>query len=214
MTTQEKYFVFINPAPSRIRKLLNLAIFALSPTEKWPAHITVAGPFNRRPRSRAHPEFDRTVFVLGVWNFFSIGFGTVYLKVGMPGIEKYWSKPDFVGNPVTHVSIYNGRDFEFANAIFNRLKPINPSFSFPVKGIDIIRSSSQGTTALREEVDISCLEETLGLSIEEVASLSKFERIEIAAKALEECNSVAGEQGHGMTPLIPSVSFLKKKWPQ
>ena len=78
-----KYFYFLYPKRGGIQSLLDLAVFALDPSERWPAHVTVAGPFFRKPRVAKPIAFDGTVFSLGVWNFFSDGLSTVYLRVGM-----------------------------------------------------------------------------------------------------------------------------------
>lgn len=187
MTSQPKYFVFIFPAKGEIRSLLNLSVFALSPSEKWPAHVTVAGPFQRRPSSRAQPNFDGTIFTLGVWNFFSQGLNTVFLKVGMEGIYKYWLKPSFIGDPVPHISLYNGSDREFARSAFNELEPKRFYFSFRTSGIEVVKSTAQRQFNLREEVDLSCLSQTKDMTLDDLAALSARDRIQIAALALDAC---------------------------
>lgn len=190
MNSTEKYFVFIFPARGEIRKLLNLAVFALSPREKWPAHVTVAGPFQRRPHSRSNPNFNRTIFSLGVWNFFDQGLNTVYLKVGMPGMDKYWFKPTFMGNPVAHLSLYNGDDSEFAKDIFLAFQPIRLFFSFHTEGLEVVKSTSQKQFSLREEVDVNIMSDTKGMSLDDIVDLGKVERLRIAETALRQCKSI------------------------
>ncbi|MDP2130740.1 MAG: 2'-5' RNA ligase family protein [Erythrobacter sp.] len=198
--SSQRYFVFIYPKKSEINSLLNLAIFSLHPQEKWPAHITVAGPFERRPTSRAQPRFDRTVFSLGAWNFFQQGISTVYLKVGMNDIWRYWNKPSFIGNPVPHISLYNGQDEEFAQKIFNKLHEIRPIFAFDVEGIEVINSSAQSRMDLRSVVDVNTLPHTRGMQLDEIASLPKAERLEIASEALLKCRPSEMSAG---APLMP-----------
>jgi hypothetical protein len=189
MSIDRKYFVFIYPAPGDVRNYLNLAVYALSPNEKWPAHITVAGPFKNFPRPRAQPKFDSTIFSLGPWNFFRDGLNTVYLKVGMPDIWKYWNKPSFIGNPVPHISLYNGSDPEFAKLIFEKINSIPLFFSFPAKGIQIVNSSAQRPTDLREQVNSGCLKSTSGMNLDEIARLPAMDRLEIAIEALARCQT-------------------------
>ncbi len=189
MKEASRYFVFVYPALGEVRDYLNLAVFALSPREKWPAHITVAGPFSKRPSSRAKPKFNSTVFSLGVWHFFNDGLNTVYLKVGMPALKRYWLKPGFATNAVPHLSLYNGIDAAFSREIFNKLQPLNLQFSFPVKSIEIVKSSAQRLTDLRQQINADCLKMTEGMQLDDIALLSNSERLEIAVQALKACQS-------------------------
>ena len=189
MSEEARYFVFIYPALGEIRDYLNLAVFALSPREKWPAHITVAGPFSKRPSSRAEPKFNSTVFSLGIWHFFNDGLNTVYLKVGMPDLKRYWLKPGFATNAVPHLSLYNGKDAGFSREIFNKLQPLNLQFSFPVKSIEVVNSSAQRLTDLRQQINADCLKMTEGMQLDDIALLSNSERLEIAVQALMACQS-------------------------
>lgn len=187
MSKESKYFVFIYPENGDIKDYLNLAIFALSPSEKWPAHITVAGPFTKLPRARANPTFDATIFSLGVWNFFQAGLNTVYLKVGMPSIWNYWNKPSYIGNPVPHISLYNESDADFAKKIFDTVAPMRLIFSVPARGIQIVKSSAQRPTDLREQVNTGRLKITSGMSVDDLARLPANDRLDIAAEALKSC---------------------------
>ncbi|MCP9221594.1 2'-5' RNA ligase family protein [Erythrobacter sp. LQ02-29] len=187
MSESEKYFVFMFPAKSEIRDLLNLAVFILNPREKWPAHITVAGPFRRRPSARAQAKFKSSAFSLGAWNFFSEGRSTVYLKAGVPNIRKYWSKPDFIGNPVPHISIYNGKDLDTAKKIFHKIEPLRLIFGFNIEGIEIVRSSSQRQFDLRSSVNLEVMPGLQGMKLDDAAALSIEDRIDFAAEALAKC---------------------------
>ena len=185
----KKFFVFIYPSDGRVQKLLDLSVFVLNPNEKWPAHVTLAGPFDRRPNSRSNSNFDATIFSLGVWNFFKDGLNTVYLKVGFTDWRKYWTKPDFVGDPVPHLSLYNGKDRDLAAQLFYRIQPTQPYFGFKINGITVVSSeSAQAETLLRSRVDPRCLPATSNYTIDELARLTKEERIAIAAAALSACS--------------------------
>lgn len=187
MNKNSRYFVFIYPKKSDIRDYLNLAVYALSPNEKWPAHITVAGPFTKLPRARAAAKFDATIFSFGVWNFFREGINTVYLKVGVPDIRRYWLKPSFATNPVPHITLYSGDDEQYARLIFERLSKIKLEFSFRADGISVVNSSAQRPMDLREQVDVSCLPSTKSLNIDILRKMTPEERLEIAADALSAC---------------------------
>lgn len=183
-----KFFIFLYPSEVRVRSLINLAVFALNPSEKWPAHVTVAGPFSRRPSFSKTLPPNAVVFALGTGNFFPQGINTVHLRIGMPGIWRIWNKPDFRGNPVPHLSLYNGRDPDQAESIFERIRSINPHFSFVVSNPTIVSSiSGQEVMALREQVDTSILPRTGNLRIDDLKNLDFPSRLTIAEEALRAC---------------------------
>ena len=119
---KDKYFVFIYPNAGLVRDLLNIAIFLLNPFEKWPAHITVAGPFyNKKQFALQKRVLDTTVFSLSRGNFFKHGSNAVFLNVGFREREEVWRKPDFTGNPIPHLTLYDGPDQMLANQLFANL---------------------------------------------------------------------------------------------
>lgn len=169
------------PSQAEVRSLLNMAVFCLDPNEKWPAHITVAGPFQNRPKERAEFNGEATVFALGCGNFFKQGINTVYMKAGVQNIWRVWRKPDFMGNPVPHISLYNGKDRHLAEMIYSRINAINPYFSFRSSGLSLVSSySGQQATTLREQIDTKVIPETFGKSLDEISGLSFEGRLEIA----------------------------------
>ena len=183
-----KYFIFLYPANSRIKALLNLAVYSLNPKEKWPAHVTVAGPFARRPSYVKGLPPHTTVFSMHIGNFFADGINTVHLRIGMTGIWNIWNKPDFRGNPIPHLSLYNGDSVDEATTIFNRLVLLNPSFAFAVTNPTIVTSvSRQETTALREQVDTSLITRTRDLKIDDIKNLDFESRLLIAEDAIRGC---------------------------
>ncbi|HMT42838.1 2'-5' RNA ligase family protein [Sphingorhabdus sp.] len=210
MNKSSRYFVFIYPSKSDIRDYLNLAVYALSPNEKWPAHITVAGPFAKLPRARAEAKFDATIFSFGVWNFFSQGINTVYLKVGVPDIRRYWLKPSFATNPVPHITLYNGDDAEYARLVFERLSKLKLEFSFRAQGISVVNSSAQRPMDLREQVNVSCLPRTRDLNVDDLRKLTPEERLEIAVDALSACLTSSKNSGSFKTGIFSNVNGLKK----
>ena len=211
-----KYFLFLYPSEPKLRALLNIAIFALNPEEKWPAHVTVAGPFSKRPSYVRQLPPHTTAFSLGLGNFFPQGINTVYLRIGLPEIRHIWNKPDFRGNPVPHVSLYNGRDSGAAGEVYKKLRLISPFFSFIVSNPTIVSSTpGQEIMDLREQVNPDILPLSRGLSIDELRRLNFDDRLSIAESAILECLPKA-RQPRDIFNLIPPTTnnmleFLKRK---
>ena len=111
----DKYFIFLYPDEERAAKLLDFAVFVLNPREKWPAHVTVAGPFSDPRRFEIRREFNETIFALGPSNFFANGGSTVFLRVDFLHRSEVWWKPDFKGRPIPHLTLYDGPNLAFAH---------------------------------------------------------------------------------------------------
>ena len=187
----KRYFVFLYPSDMRIKALLNLAVFSLNPKEKWPAHVTVAGPFARKPAYVKSLSPHTMVFSMGLGNFFLDNLNTVHLRIGMTGIWNIWNKPDFRGNPVPHLSLYNGDSADEARVIFTRLSILKPSFAFAVTDPTIVTSESkQETTILREQIDTSLTSRSKSFNIDDIRSLDFEKRVGIAEEALQNCMPV------------------------
>ena len=182
----ERYFVFLYPAESILKSYLDLAIFLLNPNEKWPAHVTVAGPFkNRRKFLINRRHMDTSVFVLSRGNFFAHGQNTVFLNVGFPGLSRVWKKPDFKGNPIPHITIYDGKDAGFAEEVFTSLAKIRFPFSFEARDLQVVNAvSGQSRSDLRVAVNPSVLPETAGLALDGLKMLPRTARLNLAMKAL------------------------------
>ena len=182
----KRYFIFLYPEPGRLKSFLDLAIFLLNPREKWPAHVTVAGPFPNKNRFRlTNRRFEKTVFGLGVGNFFQYQSGTVYIRVGFEEREGVWRKPDFQGQPIPHMTLFDGPDMEFARKVFAITARVNPYFSFPVRGLHVVETvSGQYRADLREVVDLSLLDELHGISHDDVARLPENRRLTLFEKTL------------------------------
>lgn len=187
----KRYFIFLYPEPGPVKSYLDLAIFLLNPNEKWPAHITVAGPFPNKRRFRIQNRvFESTVFALGVGSFLP-KTGTVYIHVGFRDQWSVWKKPDFVGNPIPHLTLYDGRDVEFGTRVFSIANKIKPYFSFYTRGLQVVESiSGQYRADLRESVDFSLMPELRGAVARDVAEMPVDDRLELFGKALRAASNV------------------------
>lgn len=181
----DRFFIFLYPERSTIKSCLDLIVYLLNPREKWPAHITVAGPFASKRDFRIKSKFDATVFALNVGTFFAVGSPTVFIHVGFLGRKKVWRKPDFEGNPIPHLTLYDGKDMDFAQKIYRIVSRHRPAFSFNTTGLQVVNSvPGQYRADLRESVDVSILDETAGLTIDQIGELSADVRLSLVEKLL------------------------------
>jgi len=182
----DRYFIFVYPEKGEVQQLLDLAIYLINPREKFPAHVTVAGPFyNRKHFAIRKNDLDTTVFSLSRGNFFQYGSNTVFLNVGFAERAQVWKKPDFKGNPIPHLTLYDGQEDSLARYLFKELGSIPLNFSFRAKGLHVVNSvSGQARSDLKLAVETGVLEETRGKSIEEVGALPPRYRVKLAIRAL------------------------------
>lgn len=181
-----KYFVFLYPDKGVVKSLLDLSIFLLNPDEKWPAHITVAGPFrNRRGFNITAREYRSNVAIFGASNFFKNGSPTIYFNAQLSQLDEIWRKPDYPFNRIPHLTLYSGDDLDYAHQIFEMISKRPRKFSFTVKGLHVVQSKSgQLQTDLRQQVDLSADTATAELALDDVKHLTKRERIELAEAVL------------------------------
>lgn len=183
----ERYFIFLYPEKGKIKSILDMIVYLFNPREKWPAHITVAGPFERKNNFWIREKFNPTVFAMNVGTFFAYGSPTVFIHVGFMGRQRVWKKPDFEGNPVPHLTLYDGKDMDFAIEIYNIVSKVRPSFSFQTSGLQVVTSiPGQYRADLRESVDLSLVQEFSGLTIDQVALIPPDERLKIAERLLSQ----------------------------
>jgi hypothetical protein len=185
-----RYFSFLVINDAYTKRCLNAALFIADPRQKWPAHITIGGPYTSEPKKK---EFAGKISVIGVNNFFSDGQNTVYLTVGGEGLRAVWDKSDYGYNP--HLTIYDGSNTCFAASLFEKLNSQKIYFYFDVAEYFVAQSTARQSHlfGIVEHVDSKFLEREftkvfncqqvskLNYSdlIKEVEQLSEFTRLEM-----------------------------------
>ncbi len=176
-----KLFLFAYPDDKRLEDLLNLAIFSLNPDAKWPAHVTIAGPFPAARSFSVPDKFSATVRVIGAGNFFRYGSSTVFLHVGAEELQPLFRKPDFKGNIVPHLSLYDGENRGLAETFYKKISEIRPFFFFVSSKLEIVTSvSGQFKTYLRERVNLDAIQIPNVKTVDDLRRLPVEERIDAA----------------------------------
>lgn len=187
-----RYFVFLYIEDKRLTRFIDYAIYLLNPTEKWPAHVTLAGPYTNRKEAPPEDELDfcQRLSVMGVSEFRSANQNTVYLIVGNGQLESVWNKPDFAFNP--HLTLYDGSDSDLADEIVRWGKAERLIFSFMVsKRVVVSSTKRQGSFNLIERFDPTTLPATKHMNFSEIADQSIEWRLPLAKEALRRAKAYA-----------------------
>jgi len=117
------FFFGVTIENDQIARLFDLASMVLDPANTRATHITLRGPYDRKPRQDLNWRKANvgTATLSKPENFFEYGQSTVYLRCEIPFITDIWHKPDYP-NGVPHLTIYDGGDRVFAWQIFQTLQ--------------------------------------------------------------------------------------------
>ncbi len=116
------YFFGVSFSNQRIDQLFDLSRLVLQPDFARKAHITLRGPYKRKPSSRNWIGAQLEPIVLSKPDvFFNNAQHTVFIRCEIPFINDNWYKPDYPdGTP--HLSIYDGGDRKFAWQVMQSLQ--------------------------------------------------------------------------------------------
>jgi hypothetical protein len=180
----DRYFIFIYPENGRVKDFLNLAIFLLNPEEKWQAHITVAGPYSSTRNLPRNLEFVQKISLLGVGQFRSERQNTVFIEAGSKDLRSFWDKPDYPYKP--HLTLYDGEDFELADALYLVLRDIRMFLKFFIKQVHVVKSvKGQGSLDLAQNANPNILTSIRDFTIEDLKGLPSQTRLFYAIEALK-----------------------------
>lgn len=167
-----------------LRDYLNLAIYLLNPREKWPAHVTIAGPFRRTAEIPRSLRFVEQISILGRGRFQNGARATIFLRVGSRDIVSRMKKPDYPDS-VPHLSLYSGPDTELADLLYTELESAKLYGVFYATHFDVVEARQQFKFDFRFEVRADVLPETAGKSLDQLALLDKQTRVKLAVQAID-----------------------------
>jgi hypothetical protein len=76
--------------------------------------------------------------VVGTGNFFNEFQNTVFLRCEADFLSEIWRKRDYAFNP--HITLYDGKDSNFARDLFNLVASYSLSFCFRVQELTLLKS--------------------------------------------------------------------------
>ncbi len=188
-----RYFGFVGVQDAKYRTLLNAAILLADPSEKTPVHVTVSGPFSARPRHKAGQNHvaGEKISVIGVDRFVGAKQSTVFLECGFPSARGIWNKKDYGFKP--HLTIFDGKDIEFADRLYGRLQKKRLFFNFRAGPLYFYKSVS-GQKGF--EAALSLDFRLLGCILPNLSSLEDFKNLTTESRLcgieliIDECNKV------------------------
>lgn len=180
-----RYFAFLYVDDVVISKLLTSAIVILNPRTKWPAHVTVAGPFESLRNVPRKREYYRHALITGVGRFRSETQNTVYLRVGTHDLRKISSKPDYDYNP--HITLYDGDNNDIGDELYFKLYPRFPFMKFHVSKLEIVKSgvTQSNMDTLLNYIDDSFFKRA-GVNPVDTDQLGITDRVDLAIRAVDE----------------------------
>lgn len=100
--------------------------FAVNSEEKWPAHVTVRGPYDHPIRVEGLNRVlaGNRITIESVGRFRENGQQTVFFRCSGTRLRKVWSKRDFPFNP--HITLYDGH----SKLIADRLEQIVEAYNY------------------------------------------------------------------------------------
>jgi hypothetical protein len=156
---QRKVLYSIFVPPGRARTLLDAIRLFARPTAKYPAHVTVRGPY-AEPADMTEWESvvcGQRIDINGVGTFFENDQNTVFLKVHSAAVRAVWDKPDYPDyNP--HLTVCDALSRLFAEGVLAVLSAHPPRFSFRAEGLEMMVLGN-GRSLLRETYEPSRLRE-------------------------------------------------------
>lgn len=191
----KRFFQVVYLSDSTLQHRVDAIRFVAEPTEKTSAHVTVAGPYNRR-EDVSSPSLSikgTSLHVFGVGNFFKSGQNTVFLRCGSDHLRSVWHKKDFGFNP--HITIYDGNDHSFAVSLFEEISAQNVFFNVPVTDVELLKTiKGQQAFDLLFGLDWSFIRWAAGREIDEIGvkNLASWERKMIIQRMLTKLTQIDG----------------------
>ena len=179
-----RYFVFLRILEEDISDLLDIAIYALNPFDKWGAHVTLAGPYHSRKNLPRDREFLQKISIIGATQFRSEIQNTVVLRVGSKDLKSVWDKPDYPFNP--HLTIYDGRDNKLGDALFRKLTDLRPFLIFHTSRLEVVKApKDEPKLPLMRKIEFRKEYHLPISSLEEVWEMSTVEQVDLAVLAIK-----------------------------
>jgi hypothetical protein len=201
-----RFFAFLYVEDEAIAPLLNTAIVVLNPRAKWPAHVTVAGPFTSRKQLPRKLAYYRSMSVFGVGQFRSETQNTVFLRVGTFDLRRVTKKPDYGFNP--HITLYDGQDHELGDELYRQLRSSVPFMRLHVSRLHLVESGSpqRDMHFWFDRLDAEFVKD-FGLTWSAIEGLTAEDRILIATSAIRRAVHASKGEADAVTSALGSLRY-------
>jgi len=134
MKSKPKYFFVIYLGDEKLQSLVDAMRIVADPKQRNISHITVKGPYNTAQKELLNRDNliirGEHINVLGAGNFFDDNQNTVFLKcMDEEKLYTIWKSKEVrtYRNYHPHITIYDGKDSEFAHELCDKLETISNS---------------------------------------------------------------------------------------
>lgn len=190
------FFVAIRFSDEKIARLFDLARLILQPDFARPSHITLRGPYETKSNisdSIIGKDVGQIV-VRKSGKFFIDSQNTVFLEIGISGVADFWYKPNYPDG-VPHLTLYDGKDRQFAWVIFRTLSMHKWNLSLNSSPMHVLDSKRPLETDLLFQFEkyrdtFIILEETFP-SAEQMKEMSSLQRIILVNRIFTKIHSLA-----------------------
>ena len=181
MSPTQRFFYVVYVLNGEFQAALDALRLIADPRSRFPAHITIRGPYSESIDVTSYSERIRgsIVRVADVGRFFGDGQNTVFLHVSCPDFLSVWDKADYGYNP--HVTLYDGDSGAFAEALREVVKRHPIRYAFRARGLEpLVSVQGDPQSPIRAQFDSTALAAFQGerLTLEEIDSMGATQRLE------------------------------------
>jgi len=188
--TKRVFYVLYLPN-QQIASWIDTVRLVLNPAEKWPAHITVRGPYKRRLAARGLERLNQqlkgnVISIYDVGRFRNVDSHVIYLACRGTKLETVWNKKDFGFNP--HITLFKGSESS-ADIVEDLVRAIHWQFTVVSDRLEeLISGTGQKDLRLYRSYDADLLSAATGTRISpfNIGSLTVEDRLNIAKRMLSQ----------------------------
>lgn len=199
MSSAKRFFYVVYVPEGDVRICLDAIRLIARPQARFPAHITIRGPYDHPIDTGPLSEHIRGKIVrVGDVGMFHSPLSVVFLHCSCPDFLAIWDKPEFGYTP--HITLYEGESRTFASAVADLLDSAPIRFAFRASGLDALVSERAATTSpLRDRYDPAALARFLG-SAPDLLEIDTME----PPQRLEWISQIARHLGKGQRTAVPA----------
>lgn len=191
MNTSVSFYIAY-PANKELRSLINSLKILADDNQRTEAHITVRGPYKKKLSAKDIEKFSKivsgeTLNISGVDNFFAFNQNTVFFKIDEnEKLRKVWKKITY-NDFKPHITIYDGKDREYAIKLFNILRHNFSPFQYRVGNLSWLEPKVYDELKLfhlKSIFNYEIIEQIINKSFsrETISNISTNERLKIIMK--------------------------------